>query len=147
MKLDPFVHAATQATKPLIGAGFPILVLFATGGAVCAQNHPAHHHHHLHHQRGRAMIYSDKYIGKRTASGERYDPSAMTAASPSLPMGSIVEVTHEITGKSLTVRINDKAANANGLIVDLSRSAARHLGIHDTAPVSVKLVSKDGAIQ
>lgn len=120
------------------GAGF-CPVVAANSEPVSVQSH--HHHHH-----GKAHIYSDKYIGKRTASGEVYNPHEFTAASPHLPLGSIAEVTHKITGKSLRVRINDKASSAGGVVVDLSKSAAKHLGIVDVAPVSVKLVSKDGVL-
>lgn len=122
------------------GAGF-CPVVAANSEPVSVQSHHHHHHHH-----GKAHIYSDKYIGKRTASGEVYNPHEFTAASPHLPLGSIAEVTHKITGKSLRVRINDKASSAGGVVVDLSKSAAKHLGIVDVAPVSVKLVSKDGVL-
>jgi rare lipoprotein A len=105
--------------------------------------HHHHHNHHLRHHSGKAHIYSDKYIGKKTASGEPYNPHEHTAASPHLPLGTLVEVTHAHTGKSLRVRINDRSADAGGVVVDLSKAAAKHLGIRDVAPVTLKLVSSD----
>jgi rare lipoprotein A len=113
---------------------------------VSAVHHRRHHHHHLRHHTGKAHIYSDKYIGKRTASGEPYNPHEHTAASPHLPLGTLVEVTHAHTGKSLTVRINDRSADVGNVVIDLSKSAAKHLGVNDVAPVTLKLVSKDTGI-
>ncbi|MBY0549413.1 MAG: septal ring lytic transglycosylase RlpA family protein [Candidatus Obscuribacterales bacterium] len=90
----------------------------------------------VHHKR--ATVYSDRYIGKRTASGQVYNPHAKTAAHPSLPFGSEVEVTNKLNGKSLTLHINDRCKCS----IDLSRCAAKALGISSTAPVAVKVLSK-----
>jgi rare lipoprotein A len=67
--------------------------------------------------------------GRRTASGERYDPGELTAASKTLPLGSLVEVTNPETGKSVTVRINDRGPHVRGRSLDLSKRAAEELGI------------------
>ncbi len=63
-----------------------------------------------------------------TASGERMNPSAMTAAHRSLPFGSIVKVTNMKNGRSVTVRINDRGPFIRGRVIDLSKAAARKLG-------------------
>src|SRR5437899_11907133 len=69
------------------------------------------------------------YGGGRTASGERMNPSAMTAAHRSRPFGSHVTVTSHSTGRAVTVRINDRGTFVRGRCIDLSNWAARVLGL------------------
>jgi rare lipoprotein A len=78
------------------------------------------------------------YSGGRTASGERMDPSAMTAAHRTRPFGSHVTVTSHSTGRSVTVRINDRGPFIKGRCIDLSTGAAHELGIGGTAMVSLR---------
>src|SRR5690606_21643825 len=66
---------------------------------------------------------------KITASGERFNPNAMTAAHRTLPLGSRVRMTHRLSGRSVVVRINDRGPFVRGRILDLSRAAARKLGV------------------
>lgn len=90
----------------------------------------------------KASYLADRYDGRRTASGERYDPNALTAASSKLPIGSIVMVTNPTTGRSVKVRINDRAPNVHGRSLDLSKRAAEEIGLtkQGVARVSVKHV-------
>ena len=67
-------------------------------------------------------------LHSRTASGEMMNPSAMTAAHKTLPLGSKVKVTHAKTGKSIVVRINDRGPFIKGRVIDLSKGAAKKLG-------------------
>lgn len=69
------------------------------------------------------------YSGRPTANGERFNGSSMTAASRTLPFGTIVRVTDTATGRSVVVRINDRGPYVGGRIIDLSREAAHRLGI------------------
>ena len=69
------------------------------------------------------------YSGGRTASGERMNPSAMTAAHRSKPFGTEVTVTSQRSGRSVTVRINDRGPFVRGRCIDLSTGAARALGM------------------
>jgi rare lipoprotein A len=78
------------------------------------------------------------YGGGRTASGERMNPNAMTAAHRARPFGSHVTVTSHSTGRSVTVRINDRGPFVRGRCIDLSTGAARVLGIGGTAMVSLR---------
>jgi rare lipoprotein A len=78
------------------------------------------------------------YGGGRTASGERMNPSEMTAAHRSRPFGSQVTVTSHSTGRSVTVRINDRGPFVKGRCIDLSNGAARALGMDGTASVSLR---------
>lgn len=76
---------------------------------------------------GKASWYS--LPGQKTASGERMNPNAMTAAHKTLPLGTVVRVTNQETSKSIRVTINDRGPYIAGRIIDLSKAAARALGI------------------
>jgi len=82
-------------------------------------------------EEGEASWYGgdDGFEGKLTASGEVYDSSRLTAAHRELPLGTLVEVTNVDNGRSVRVRINDRGPFARGRILDVSREAARRLGI------------------
>lgn len=88
---------------------------------------------------GKATVYADRYHGKKTASGKRYNKNAMTAASARLPMGSKVVVKNKKNGRSAVVVVNDKMASG-GAVIDLSKAAARKLGVKGTAPVEAKVI-------
>jgi rare lipoprotein A (peptidoglycan hydrolase) len=77
----------------------------------------------------RASYQGDEYAGHRTASGEPYDPDALTAASRTLPIGSTVMVTNPATGHSVKVRINDRGPGVHGRGLDLSKRAAEEIGM------------------
>jgi rare lipoprotein A len=89
-------------------------------------------------QEGRASYYGRGFAGRKTASGERFDPNAMTAASPALPFGTRVRVSRA-DGRSVTVRINDRCGCPGGRIVDLSEGAARKLGMIKEGVVTVRM--------
>ncbi|WP_248958858.1 septal ring lytic transglycosylase RlpA family protein [Sphaerisporangium perillae] len=76
--------------------------------------------------------------GQMTASGERFNPNAMTAAHKTLPMGSRVRVTNPANGKTVTVRINDRGPFVGGRCLDLSRAAFDAIGNLDTGAMTVK---------
>ena len=76
-------------------------------------------------QCGSASWYA---LTSKTASGERMNPAAMTAAHRNLPFGTKVKVTNQRNGKSVTVRINDRGPFIRGRVIDLSRAAAHELG-------------------
>ncbi len=88
---------------------------------------------------GQATYYSDSLAGNHTANGEIYDPARKTAASRDLPFGSVVRVTRRDTGASVLVRINDRGPFGNKKrILDLSRAAAKELGILSRGVVHVR---------
>lgn len=80
-------------------------------------------------EKGMASWYGRRFNGKRTASGERYDMYAMTAAHPTLPIPSYARVTSLTNGKSVIVRINDRGPFHSSRVIDLSYTAAYKLGI------------------
>ena len=88
---------------------------------------------------GVASYYGRRFHGRRTASGERFDMNAMTAAHKTLPFGSLVQVTNPRTGASVIVRINDRGPYAHGRTIDLSRAAAQQIGIIQRGHGSVEL--------
>jgi rare lipoprotein A len=77
--------------------------------------------------------------GVRTASGENFSPDELTAAHRTLPFGTRVRVTNVATGRSVTVRVNDRGPFVNGRVIDLSYSAAESLGIVGRGVAQVKL--------
>lgn len=88
---------------------------------------------------GVASYYGKRFHGRRTANGERFNMNAMTAAHKTLPFGTMVEVTHARTGKSVTVRINDRGPFIRGRTIDLSRAAAKRIGMISQGHARVKL--------
>lgn len=80
-------------------------------------------------EEGLASYYSDRHHERKTASGERYDRKAMTAAHRTLPFGTRVRVRDLETGREVTVRINDRGPFVKGRIIDLSRTAAERLDL------------------
>lgn len=93
---------------------------------------------------GMASYYSNGLRGKKTASGERYDPNKLTAAHKTLPIGTIVKVTNLGNNKQVVVKINDRGPYVRGRIIDLSYSAARQLGMlkDGVTKVKIEVVSK-----
>jgi rare lipoprotein A len=79
-------------------------------------------------QVGTASWYGDYFQGRPTANGEAYDMYDMTAAHPSLPLGSYVKVTNLHNGRAVVVRVNDRGPVVEGRIIDLSYGAAVALG-------------------
>lgn len=90
---------------------------------------------------GMASYY---WQGQKTASGARFNPSAMTAAHRSLPFGTRVLVTNRNNGRSVTVTINDRGPFIKGRIIDLSKGAAGIIGMHQSgvAPVSIQVLGR-----
>jgi rare lipoprotein A len=95
-------------------------------------------------RRGTASWYGYRFHGRRTASGERFNASAYTAAHRSLPFGTKVRVTNLRNGRSVIVRINDRGPYARGRVIDLSKAAANAIGIisSGTAPVRIEIVGR-----
>lgn len=88
---------------------------------------------------GLASFYARSLHGRRTASGERLDRQAMTAAHRSYPFGTRVRVVNLANGKSVVVRINDRGPFVGSRIIDLSEAAAKAIGMWRKGVVSVRL--------
>jgi len=86
---------------------------------------------------GVASWYGPGFAGRRTASGERFNPGDLTAAHRTLPFGSKVRVTHN--GRSVVVRINDRGPFHGGRVIDLSQAAAEQVGLRRAGSGRVEL--------
>ena len=90
-------------------------------------------------QVGTASWYGKDFVGKPTASGEPYDMYDMTAAHPTLPLGTYVKVTNLRNGRAVVVRINDRGPVVDGRIIDVSYNAARALNFKNQGLQRVRL--------
>jgi rare lipoprotein A len=90
-------------------------------------------------ERGRVSLYGVNFAGKTTASGERFDPGALTMAHRTLPFGTRVRVTNLSNLRSVEVRVNDRGPAVRGRIADVSLAAARRLGMTDDGVVDATL--------
>lgn len=91
-------------------------------------------------QRVTASYYGAAFAGKPTASGEKFDASALTAAHKTLPFGTIVELTNPANGKTVQVRINDRGPHTAGREIDLSNAAAKQLGIDGVGALEMRVL-------
>ena len=94
---------------------------------------------HQPYQIGTASWYGEDFDGKPTASGEDYDMYDMTAAHPTLPLGSYVRVTNLTNGRAVVVKVNDRGPIVQGRIIDLSYGAAQALQFKDHGLQKVRL--------
>lgn len=90
-------------------------------------------------QSGKASYYADKFKGRPTASGEIFRQGKKTAAHQSLPFGTRVTVVNLANGRTVKVRINDRGPFVKGRIIDLSKKAARKIGMIKDGVVNVEL--------
>jgi len=88
---------------------------------------------------GLASFYSEMYNGKKTANGEIYNSSELTAAHKKLPFGTRVKVTNLSNGKTVKVRVNDRGPFVAGRIIDLTRKAAKKIDMINDGVVKVKI--------
>ena len=98
---------------------------------------------------GTASWYGPGFHGKKTASGEIYDQTKLTAAHKTLPLGTKARVTNLDNGSAVEVEINDRGPFVGGRILDLSRAAAGALGLvkSGTAPVRVELIGESSVAE
>ncbi len=88
---------------------------------------------------GMASFYGEGFHGRPTASGERFDKEAMTAAHRTLRFGSCVRVVNVANGRTVEVRVNDRGPFVHGRIIDVSEGAARRLGMIQAGVARVRL--------
>ncbi len=128
--------AAPCARASLVGALIVALTGLALAG--CAKNDRPEAPRRWT-ERGIASWYGGKFHGRATASGEIYDMEKISAAHKSLPFGALVRVDNLDNGQSLEVRINDRGPFVRGRIIDLSKAAARRLGMLEAGVARVRL--------
>lgn len=88
---------------------------------------------------GEASYYGRELAGNRTASGERFNPGALTAAHRTLPLGSKLRVTNKSNGKSVVVRINDRGPFHGRRVLDVSLAAAQQIGMIRSGKATVSM--------
>src|SRR6186997_1401963 len=147
---NPTLGKVTQSRTALALFAATLLVGAGITEASAKSRHHRHHHHHSHHAAkakaslldanaaitpasgsgrsfsGMASFYGNE-SGSKTASGQRFNQNAMTAAHRSLPFGTKLRVTHR--GQSVVVTINDRGPFIRGRVLDLSKGAARAIGL------------------
>jgi rare lipoprotein A len=114
---SPRPHAASSAAHRL-----PLPAAHARAGAADLPHRRAI-------QRGKLSWYGPGLAGQPTASGERFDPGALTMAHPTLPLGTTARVTNEVNRRSVIVRVNDRGPSHPERVADVSRAAAAELGM------------------
>ncbi|WP_145515377.1 endolytic peptidoglycan transglycosylase RlpA [Yersinia aleksiciae] len=99
-------------------------------------------------QIGLAAWYGEEANGNTTATGETFDPNALTAAHPTLPIPSYVRVTNVSNGRQIVVRVNDRGPYTPGRVIDLSKAAADRLNISNNTKVKIDFinVAPDGSL-
>ena len=111
----------------------------APAGGSSAKPSPHHNEKVLYTETGYASWYGPPYHNRKAANGEIYDQDAMTAAHRMLPFGSRVRVTNLKTGESAIVTINDRGPFVSNRIIDLSRAAAKAVGVWRPGTANVRL--------
>ena len=96
---------------------------------------------------GIASYYADKFHGRRTSSGEIYDKEKLTAAHKTLPMGSRVKVSRLDNDMAVVVKINDRGPFVKNRIIDLSKAAAKKIGLINAgmAKVKIEVIGNNGS--
>ena len=130
-----------------LAGGIGALSLIPAAPALAQTHHGRHHVHHAHlrhghgvrPQVGRASYFSPREAGRTTASGKPARPHMLTAASPTLPLGTKARVVDEKTGKSVKVTVTDRGPYARNRILDVSPAAAEKLGMKDKGVAVVKV--------
>ncbi len=125
--------------------GVPVAALMRANGLKDDRLRPGQRIHYpwpagaRYYQSGLASWYGPGFAGRRTASGEVFDPGALTAAHPRLPFGTRVLVVRVDTGETVVVRINDRGPFRPGRVIDLAYAAARAIGLDRSGTARVRL--------
>jgi rare lipoprotein A len=100
----------------------------------------------VHKQHGIASYYAHRFTGRKMANGRRFRPDSNVAASRTLPLGTVARVTNTQTGKSATVRVEDRGPYVDGRVVDVTPKTAEQLGMKQAgvAPVEVEPLAVPG---
>jgi rare lipoprotein A len=89
---------------------------------------------------GFASYYAKRFEGRRTTSGHRYNPEKLTGAHQSLPLGTVVRVVNPVTSQEVHVTINDRCAKKPFPFIDLSRAAAKKIGLWGKGKIKVVII-------
>ena len=119
--------APAQAASAAAPASAPATAVAAAAQAATAS------------ESGKIAWYGKKFAGRKTASGEAYNPEALTMAHKTLPFGTLVKVTNPKNNKSVTLRVNDRGPTQSDRVGDVSQAAARKLGMVKSGVIDAEL--------
>ncbi len=138
--LSSVAQTSAPASKPITAAAPVVVPAAVSATAVTSPPSTVSGNDQM---QGTAAYYSNRFNGRRTASGQRFNNSAMTAAHKTLPFGTRVKITNVKNKRSVVVRINDRGPSTPGRVFDLTRAAASKLGYVRTgmAEVTAEIVS------
>lgn len=88
---------------------------------------------------GKASFYHDKFNGRKTSNGEIFSNHKFTCAHKTLPFGTMLKVTNMSTGQSVIVKVNDRGPFVRGRVIDLSKAAARQIGMIQEGVATVRV--------
>ncbi len=91
-------------------------------------------------QIGVATYYASRFIGRKTTSGQRYHPDNLTAAHAELPLGTIVKIQNIANGLTVSVIVNDRCRARSFQLIDLSRAAAKEIGLWGKGAIKVRII-------
>lgn len=131
--------AAQSVTKPIRIASVKAQQPAATGKPLTLSRVSVNRDAQMSEERGRAGIYMDGFNGQPTANGEIFDETAMTAAHPSLPLPSLVQVVNEDNGREVVVRVNDRGPFDGKRVLELSPRAGSVLGMAKNGSANVRI--------
>ena len=144
-------HRAAQATVPAAPSisAPPATEPAEEAAAPQAEEPTSHFKKPIYVETGWASWYGPSYNHRRAANGEVYDQDKLTAAHRTIPLNSIAKVTNIATGDSVTVRITDRGPFVQDRIIDLSKAAAKHVGVyqHGTAKVKIEVLEAPASIE
>lgn len=131
--------AAQAPLKPIRIASLQTQTTASTGQPLTLSRVQANRDAAITQETGLASVYADGFNGKPTANGEIFDETAMTAAHPSLPLPSLVQVVNQDNGREIVVRVNDRGPFDGKRIMELSPRAGSVLGLNKGSSARVKL--------
>ena len=100
----------------------------------------------MHVSEGKASYYASQFQGRKTANGETFNMNELTAAHRSLPFGTWVRVTNLRNGRNVIVRINDRGPFIKGRVIDLSKGAAKKIGLEKSGIAHVRIEAIDESV-
>jgi rare lipoprotein A len=130
-------HAFHEHPARWLAGGLCVLALLVLVG--CSSTPKSGSSASGHSESGQASYYGNEFHGRKTANGERFDQGKLTAAHRTLPFGTQVKVTNTQTGKSVTVRVNDRGPFVKGRVIDLSSSAFKAIASLNAGVVPVRI--------
>jgi rare lipoprotein A len=133
--LSVLAAAAVAQAQPAAAPAVPAAMPAAAPAAAAATPAPAA----ASAEGGKIAYYGRKFAGRKTASGERFNPNAMTMAHKTLPFGTRVKVTNPKNGRSVVLRVNDRGPSTPDRVGDVSAAAARQLGMLRAGVIAAEL--------